>query len=78
MAKKKEAYTPIYPDLWDQAKMDHLAARWIYGVWMKQTDIDPNSESNWGDLAMGFALGAELRPDSAFDFVLYMKHKRVL
>jgi len=40
--------------------------------------VDPNNESRWGDLAMGYALGKGLDPDQAVDFELFLHHlKRI-
>jgi hypothetical protein len=77
VANRKE-YTPHYPDLWNQARMDELVTRWTREVWDKQEDVDPNNESRWGDLAMGFALGNSLSPDQAVDFELYVAHLRLI
>lgn len=71
-------FTPCYPDLWDQAVMDELAARWKKDVWDIRDEVDPNRSSDWGDLAMGFTLGNGLTPDQGFDFERYTHHLGIL
>lgn len=73
MAEKKE-YIPMYPDLWDEDEMFHLATCWHIDVYEKAHEVDPHSESKWGDLAMGYGLGKGLSPDQACDFELFVSH----
>jgi hypothetical protein len=75
---KGKIFSPCYPDLWDQAVMDELAARWKQDVWDIRVDVDAQGDSCWGDLAMGFALGNSLTPDQAFDFERYTHHLGIL
>jgi hypothetical protein len=70
----KKEYFPIYPDLWDADEMFHLATTWRIDVYEKAQEVDPFSESKWGDLAMGYALGKGLSPDQACDFELFVSH----
>lgn len=76
MAKKREPYIPAYPDKWEKNRMLMLSWAWKREVLDQAHDIDPNNESRWGDLAMGYALGKGLSPDQAVDFELYLSHKR--
>ena len=76
--RRKDIFSPVFPDLWDQSVMDEIAAKWKQDVWDVQDEVDANSESSWGDLAMGFALGNGLSPDQAFDFERYMSHLDIL
>ena len=67
-------YSPVYPDQWDEDEMFHLVTMWTIEVWNKKDEVDPNSESKWGDLAMGYGLGKGLVPDQAVDFELFLSH----
>ncbi len=58
--------------------MDELAARWKQDVWDIREEVDTFSEADWGDLAMGFALGNGFTPDQGFDFERYMHHLGIL
>ena len=78
MAKKREPYQPIYPDKWSKGRMLALSWVWKREVLDQAHLVDPNSESKWGDLAMGYALGKGLDPDQAADFELYLSHKRMI
>ena len=70
-------YEPIYPDKWKERDMWYLALRWKVDVYDKAELVDPHSESKWGDLAMGYALGAGLDPDQACDFELFVSHLKI-
>ena len=78
MAKKRGLYQPIYPDKWKRGPMISLSWAWKKDVLDQAHLVDPNNESRWGDLAMGYALGKGLDPDQAVDFELFLHHlKRI-